>query len=253
MKSKIFMIHGMWGGGWIWDKFKSYFEKNSYNCVTPYLRHHNIGSSDPAPIDLGKTTLLDYARDLELEVRKLPEKPIIIGHSMGGLLAQILGSRGIAKAVVLISPAPPAQIASFTFSGFRSFQEILLKWGFWRNPHKISYKKAVYSMMNLLPRDEREYIFNKNVWESGRVLFEIGLGFLGVKGAQVDASKLTCPLLVISGSQDKIIPAKVIRKIAKRYDNCTYKEYKEHAHWTIREPGWENIAEYVHGWLKKNT
>ena len=110
MSKTIFMIHGMWGGGWSWDKFQGYFEDKGYRCIVPYLRHHDIKPNDPPPPGLGKTSLLDYAEDLELEIKKLDEKPIIMGHSMGGLLAQILASRDLAKAAVLITPASPAGI-----------------------------------------------------------------------------------------------------------------------------------------------
>jgi non-heme chloroperoxidase len=247
----IFMIHGMWGGGWYWDKFQGYFEDKGYRCLMPYLRHHNIGPDDPPPSGLGTTSLLDYAEDLELEIKKLDEKPIIMGHSMGGLLAQILAGRDLAKAAVLITPAPPAGIFAIRWSVLKSFHEVLLRWGFWKNPHKISYEKAVYAMMEKLPTEERQYIYNRCVWESGRAATEIGFWFAGVRGAQVDSSKLTCPLLVISGAEDKITPAKVVKKVAERYKPLyTYMEFGGHAHWIIREPGWERVAAYIDKWLE---
>ncbi len=158
MTDTIFMIHGMWGGGWYWDKFQGYFEERGYRCIAPYLRHHNIKPDDPVPSGLGKTSLTDFARDLEEEIRTLDDKPIIMGHSMGGLIAQILASRGLAKEAVLLTPAPPAGIFALTWSVLVSFQEVLLRWGFWNRPHKLSYKKAVYAMMEKLPEEERIYL-----------------------------------------------------------------------------------------------
>lgn len=254
MSKTIFMIHGMWGGGWYWDKFQAFFENKGYHCIAPYLRHHDIKPDDPPPPGLGKTSLLDYAEDLELEIKRLDEKPIIIGHSMGGLLAQILASRGLAKAVVLVTPASPAGVVAITWSVLKSFSEVLLKWGFWKKPHKISYEKAVYAMMGKLPAEERRYIFDRSVWESGRAATEIGFWFVGVRGAQVDPSKLTCPLLIISGSEDNITPAKVVKKVAEKYEpSYTYMEIGGHAHWVLREPGWEKIAAYIHSWLGENA
>ncbi len=254
MSKTIFMIHGMWGGGWYWKKFQGYFEDKGYHCIVPYLRHHDIKPNDPPPPGLGKTSLLDYAEDLELEITKLDEKPIIMGHSMGGLLAQILASRDLAKAAVLITPAAPAGIVALTWSVLKSFQEVLFRWGFWKKPHKISYEKAVYATMGQLPVGERRYIYDRSVWESGRAATEIGLWFVGVKGAQVDSSKLTCPLLIISGSEDNITPAKVVKKVAEKYKPLyTYMEIGGHAHWVIREPGWEKVAGYVYTWLEENV
>lgn len=254
MSKTILMIHGMWGGGWYWDKFQDYFKKRGYTCIAPYLRHHDIKPDDPPPHGLGKTSLLDYAEDLELEIKKLDEKPIIFGHSMGGLLAQILASRDLAKAAVLFTPAPPAGIVALTCSVLKSFREVLLRGGFWKKPHKISYEAAVYAMMEKLPEEERRYVFDRSVWESGRAATEIGFWFLGVRGAQVDASKLTCPSLIISGSEDNITPAKVVKKVAEKYQpSSTYMEIGGGAHWLIREPGWEKVAAYVHTWLNENA
>ena len=250
MGNTIFMIHGMWGGGWYWDNYKAYFENKGYKCIAPYLRHHDIAPDEPAPDGLGTTSLLDYAKDLEIEINKLPDKPIIMGHSMGGLLAQILASRGCATAAVLITPAAPAWILSLRWSVIRSFSGVLLKKGFWKNPHKLSYKKAVYAMMQKLPEPERKYIYNKGVWESGRAAAEIGLWPLGFRGAHVSRKKVTCPLLVVSGSEDKITPAAVVRKIARKYHPLsTYMEFGGHAHWILKEPGWEKVVEHIALWL----
>ena len=94
MAETIFMIHGMWGGRWNFDNFKGFFEKEGYRCVAATLRHHNVDPKTAPDPRLGTTSLLDYAADLEREIRALGTKPIVIGHSMGGLLAQMLGSRG---------------------------------------------------------------------------------------------------------------------------------------------------------------
>jgi pimeloyl-ACP methyl ester carboxylesterase len=70
----------------------------------------------------------------------------------------------------------------------------------------------------------------------------------------VDSSKLTCPFLVISGSEDNITPSKVVKKVAEKYKPLsTYMEFGGHAHWIIREPGWENVAAYIEVWLEKGN
>jgi len=254
MPKTLFFVHGMWGGGWYWEPFKAYFEKLGYRCLAPYLRHHDIAPGKPPPPELGETSLLDYAKDLEQEIKALNEKPIIIGHSMGGLLAQILASRNLAKAAVLITPAAPSGIVALTWSVFKGFSEVLFRWNFWKKPHRLSYEKAVYATMEKLPEDERRYIYDRCVWESGRVTAEIGFWFCGVKGAQVDETKVKCPVLVISGAEDKITPARVVRKVANKYaPNFHYMEMGGHAHWIIREPGWENVADSIHDWLGRNA
>ena len=121
MADKIVMLHGMWGGGWCWENFKNFFEQRGYECFTPTLRLHDVSPLDDPHPDLGETSLLDYAQDLEKFIHNLDEKPILIGHSMGGLLAQILGSRGLAKAIVLLTSASPSGVNALKFSVIKSF------------------------------------------------------------------------------------------------------------------------------------
>lgn len=251
MTKTIVMIHGMWGGGWYWENFRHFFEERGYQCHTPTLRHHNIDPKDTPNPDLGTTSLLDFARDLEEFIRNLDEKPLLMGHSMGGLLAQILCARGLAEALVLLTPASPSGINALKFSVIKSFWSILTTWGFWRNPHRISFDAAVYSTMHLLPEKERKALYEKFVYESGRAAAEIGFWLFDSKGAaKVDESKVICPVLVISGSEDRITPAAVVKKVADKYKTVsTYKEFENHAHWVVLEPEWEEIAVFVFRWM----
>ena len=253
MPETIMMIHGMWGGGWNWENFKHFFEGKGYQCLTPTLRFHDVDPKAPPHPQLGNTSLLDYAQDLEQEIRKLDNPPILMGHSMGGLLAQILGSRGIGKALVLLAPAPPYGIMALKPSVIKSFWSELTKWGFWRKPMRQTFAEAAYSTMNLLTAEEQKRLYDKYVYESGRATYEIGLWFLDRKrAAQVQASKITCPVLVIVGSQDRMTPASVVRKIAEKYKPvATYRELPDHAHWLLVEPGWQEIAEGISDWLNE--
>lgn len=251
MRKSIVMIHGMWGGSWAWDNYKSFFEDKGYTCYTPVLRYHDIspnGRPDPA---LGATSLLDYAQDLKEYISGLDDKPVIMGHSMGGLITQILGTHGLGKALILLTPASPSGINALRFSVIKSFWGILTKWGFWKKPNRISFKASQYAIMHLLSETEQKKSYDKFVYESGRAAFEIGFWLLDGKGAaKVDASKISCPVLVVAGSEDRITPAKVTQKVAKKYSTVsTYKEFENHAHWVIGENGWEEIAAFISDWI----
>jgi len=253
MVETIVMIHGMWGGSWYWENYKKFFEGKGYRCIIPTLRFHDM---DPKAIpnpELGTTSLLDYAEDLEEEIRRLDSKAILMGHSMGGLLAQILGSRGLAKALVLLTPASPSGINALTPSVVRSFWSVLMGYGFWKKPRRQTFNEAVYSMLQLLSPEEQKKTYDRFVYESGRAASEIGFWFFDPKGAsKVDEKKVSCPVLVIAGSQDKITPASVVRKVAGKYRAVsTYKEFPNHAHWVIGEPDWQEIANYASEWLNQ--
>ena len=251
MADTIFMIHGMWGGAWYWRNYTNVFEKAGYRCVTTTLRHHDMDPKAAPDPRLGSTSLLDYAEDLEREIRSLGVKPIIVGHSMGGLLAQMLGARGLAKALVLLTPASPSGIIPIRVSVARSFLSVSLRWGFWRRPMRQTENEARYSMLQLLSPAEQHGVYERFVYESGRAFFEIGFWPLDRRGAaRVDETKITCPMLVIGATQDRITPASVVRRVAKKYRHvATYKEFPNHAHWVVGEPQWQEVAEHVRQWL----
>lgn len=252
MNRSVVMIHGMHGGGWYWQNFKTFFEEKGYRCFAPYLRYHDVdpaGQPDPA---LGTISLLDYVNDMEDFIRGLDEAPIIMGHSMGGLIAQLLGARGLADALVLLTPAAPSGINAATYSVIKSFWGVMTTWGFWRKPFRPSMKSMAYAIMHRIPMGERKKMYDKLVHESGRAAFEIGLWHMDSKHAsKVDETKIICPVLIVSGSEDRITPASVIKKIARKYRHvATYKEFDHHAHLIIGEPGWEDVARYVDEWIR---
>jgi pimeloyl-ACP methyl ester carboxylesterase len=255
MTETIFMIHGMWGGPWCWENYKPYFEGLGYRCVTATLRLHNVRPTDPPDPRLGTTSLLDYAADLEQEIRQLGVKPIVMGHSMGGLLAQIVGSRVDPKALILLTPGAPAGILALTPSVLRSFLSGMSRWGFWKKPMRQTYGEAVYSMMHLMPPDEQRRTYDRFVYESGRAASENGFWLFDARrAAAVDESKVTCPVLVVAGAQDRITPASVVRQVARKYGaGSTYKEFPNHAHSVLSEPGWQEVAQCAADWLKQTV
>lgn len=255
MPEIIFMIHGMWGGPWVWENFKGFFEDRGYRCVTPSLPFHDMRPDERPDPRLATTSMLDYAEALQSEITRLDSRPIVMGHSMGGLLAQILGSRGLAEALVLLTPAAPAGVVSIRQSMLRFFQSVVAQGRFWKKPLRPSFQEAVYSVLGLLPEEERRATYNRFVYESGRATFEIRCWLLDTKRAtRIEASKITCPVLVVAGAQDRIIAASVVRGIADKYGAVArYRELPDHAHWVLGEPGWQDVAELVSGWLKEKA
>ncbi len=114
-----------------------------------------------------------------------------------------------------------------------------------------TFNEAVYSMMHLLPEQQQREAYALFVYESGRAACEIGFWLFDPrKTTYVDESKVTCPVLVIAGSEDRITPASVVRKVADKYKAVsTYKKFSNHSHWVVGEEGWEEIAQYIEDWL----
>ncbi len=104
-----------------------------------------------------------------------------------------------------------------------------------------------------MPEQEEWEIYNKLVYESGKAATELGYWFFDPsRASHVDESRVTCPVLVVAGKLDRIVPASVARKVARKYKAVsTYKEFENHAHWIVGEPGWQEVADYVTSWLAK--
>jgi len=175
---------------------------------------------------------------------------------MGSLLVQILASQGLAKMAVLLTPAAPSDVTALTFSTFNTYIDVTSKWGFWHKPQKLSFEKARYGLLNCMPEDRARQEYAGFTWESGRSAFELGFPLLDkAQAAKVDSAKVTCPLLVVAGAHDRIIPASVTKKVAEKYKQAQYKLYEKHGHFLFREENWEGqvgwkaIAEDINSWI----
>jgi non-heme chloroperoxidase len=255
LDTELVLIHGMWGTSRVWDCHRRYFESRGFRCRAPELRLHAPGSPSPPGAELGRTSVLDYVEDLSRELGGDGPKPVIVGHSMGGLLAQMLAERGLARALVLLSPAPPAGCMFVNASVLRCFRSIITTWGFWRSPAVLPFRDAEYALFPRMAPDRRGTLHAECLPESGRAVFEIGFSFLdGKRAARVQADRIACPVLVMAGSEDRITPASVVRKNVALYGGrAAYREWEGHSHWLLEEPGWEEIAEYAADWISRVT
>jgi pimeloyl-ACP methyl ester carboxylesterase len=244
------LIHGMWGTPAVWRNWSGFLEALGWQTLTPALRHHDSPPFSP-PSALGTTSLNDYVSDLETMIRALPEKPVVIGHSMGGLIALRLCARGLTRAGVLLTPAPPSNVLAIRASNLMAFSRIQMNWGWWRKPHRATLEEALSSTFNTMDPGEATPLHDAFVHESGRALFEIALPWLDPgKAATVNPTDVTVPLLFVAAEKDKLTPPGVVRRTATRFGNiATYREYPGHGHWVLGQPDWQAIAADTAAWL----
>lgn len=250
MSKTILMIHGMWGGAWIWENFRKFFSDLGYNCIIPNLPYHHKLNKYPAQ-ELGNLTLHDYTEFLKTEINKLDEKPIIFGHSMGGLLTQILTSQALSQASIIFNPVPPGDISSFSIDSLRCMKLVLLK-SLFQKPVLIKFKAMKYSAFNMIPQENHNELYNKLVHDSGRVFLELAIPKLAkYKISYINEKNILSPILIIGSKYDRTIPWKIVRKIAIKYPTADFKVFPDNAHWIIVEPNWQEVASYVNIWLNK--
>ena len=252
-RAAIVMIHGAFCGPWAFENFRKPFEAAGFSVHAPMLRHHEHGV--PTHRALGTTSLADYAQDLSKFIERLDAPPVLVGHSLGGLLAQMLAAKGLARALVLLAPSPPWGMMPSTFFEVASAQTMLLAGDFWNAPLKPDYGIAASHSLDRLPPAERHKVFARFVPESGLATFEImHWAFDAKRASLVHAQSVTCPILALAGSHDRINPPATVKRIAERYKGrAIFEEAKGHSHWLIGEPGWEKIAARAVKWVGEVT
>lgn len=247
-KPPIVMIHGGFCGPWAWGGFAARFRAQGYEVLTPALRHHN-GAKPPQA--LATTSLTDYAGDLEELIAGLEAPPVLVGHSLGGLLAQMLAARTRIAAAVLLAPSAPWGVPPSTLFEIGAAHGLMLRVGFWNTILEPSYAVAAAHSLDRCPKPEREDIFQRFVPESGRATFETMHWALDMRRAsEVDTRKVDCPLLFLAGETDRISPPGTVQRTAALYKERVVCEIMPGmSHWLVGEPGWENVCDRALAWL----
>ena len=254
MKSKtIVLIHGMFMTPLCWEKWIPYYEAKGYRVFAPgwpgrdkSVEELRKAHPDPELVKLKLNHVVDH---LEAFIKGLDEKPAIIGHSMGGLIVQILLQRDVAVGGIAIDPAPPAGVFttkwSFVKGNFPAINPFLLN-----QPVQMTFEHFQYTFANTLPLDEQRAAYDRHLVPESRGVPTSSLGSAG----KVDFNRLRRPLLITAGEKDYIIPASLNRSNYKKYKSQSVTDFKEFAgrdHFLIGSRGWEEIADYCLEWLSK--
>ncbi|NWG46050.1 MAG: alpha/beta hydrolase [Alphaproteobacteria bacterium] len=251
MKPPVLMIHGAFAGGWSFERLALRLEARGHEVHRPDLRFHDLGPHQKPPAALGTTGLQDYLHDLLARVDALRTPPVLVGHSMGGLLAQMLAARRHVAGAVLLAPSPPWGVLPSTQFEIAQAQGLYLAGNFWEMPLKPRFWIAAAHALDRLPEPERRATFARFVPESGRAVFEVLQWPLDhSRASAVFAGDVSCPLLVMVGTEDRINPPQTVKRVAARYrSRARYVELEGMSHWLIAEPGWERVAERMESWL----
>lgn len=228
----------MWATASFWDTYSGLFTGRGYSTTAINLLYHG-DSKDK----LNDIHVMDYVRQVEAELSNMKEKSIIIGHSMGALIAQKLAVLGHAAGLVLLAPLAPMRISIPSYTILRTFSanicDILLK-----RPFIIPQGNAAYGLTNTMSREAQTAFYQGLVHESGLAAYEIASGKVSI-----DHTRVNCPVLVIAGEHDRVTPPSMVRKISYAY-GADYKEYPHHCHVSlVNGHGWEKIATDIVDWL----
>jgi pimeloyl-ACP methyl ester carboxylesterase len=182
-------------------------------------------------------------------VRAMPEAPALVGHSMGGLLVQLLLQRGLGACGVAIDPAPPKGVFVPSWSFLRSNWPVVSPFA-GDAPYLMPFEHWVYTFAHRLPEAEARAAYDAHVVPESR---NVARGPT-TDVALIDFKKRRAPLLILAGSDDRIVPAALNRKNHACYagaDAITdFHEFAGRTHYLIGAPGWEEVADHAAGWIE---
>lgn len=254
-KPPVVLTHGMWAKGRCMDRVRAHFEAAGHRVLSPTLPWHDVAPGDAPPAALATASLLDYCDALETEISGAlgteRQDAILIGHSMGGLLAQKLAARGLGGCLVCLAPAPAAGSFPFLPGPTRIFLPAVLRWNFHRKLQQPDWPAARRFVFNGVPEEEARREFAESVPESGRVLFELGFWFLdGENAAAVNRDRIRMPVLIVVGSEDRITPPAWARAAARGFEGrARYQELPGFGHWLIGEPALSHVLARIDRFL----
>ncbi len=246
MARRIIMIHGAFCGGWAFDAFRRPFEAAGHLILAPDLPGHAPGAERAS---LAGQSMRDFSRFVIEACQAEPEPPVLIGHSLGGLVAQLAATRAKLAGLVLLAPSAPWGVAGVSMEEAASAMGLYLLGPFWTMAVDPDYGMARQYSLDRLEREERRRIYGQMGPESGRALWETLNWWLDpMMSTQVAANRVTAPVLAIAGERDLIHPPATVRQTAGRLSGQIVVA-EGMSHWLIGEPGFETVADRCLAWI----
>lgn len=261
-KTPIVLIHGLWMPPHSWNPWIDRYTAAGYTVHAPAWpgvseRTEELDHTKADPIGVG-----DVVKHFKTYVEGLPERPILMGHSFGGLITQMLLSDGLGRAGVAIHPAAPRGVYRLPLSVLRATFPVL------RNPSNrnrtvpLTPAQFHYAFANTVSREESDSWHAKlAIPAPGRPLFQSAVAnFRSKKQAATFVNYNNpdrAPLLLIAGGRDHITPSKVVYENFNRYRRSAaatdFKLFEDRPHLTAALDGWSDVADYALTWTEGRT
>ena len=257
-QTPLVFIHGAWLSSRSWENYADYFADRGFAVVAPEWPRKAGGVDEmretaDESAGLGVQEIVDHYAEL---IEELDEPPVLIGHSYGGLFVELLLDRGLGRAGVAMSPAPPKGILVLPFSTLKSGAPALAHPSKWHGVVTLSPKEFTYAFVNTFPPEDAAAAYERYaVPETGQIFYEAGFANFHLHPPTEIHFKNgnRAPLLIVGATEDHTVPASLSKAAYKRYEKSPaktdYLEFEGRPHFHMVAPDWEEVAEAIDGWL----
>jgi non-heme chloroperoxidase len=248
----VVFVHGLWLLPSSWDRWRTVFEAAGYATLSPGWPDdpNTVEEANRHPEVFAHKTVGQIADHFEYVIGKLTKRPAIVGHSFGGLLAQILAGRSLSDATVAIDPAPFRGVLPLPISALKSAAPVLGNPANHGRAVPLTYDQFRYAFANAVNEDEAKELYNTYaVPGSGAPLFQAATANLNpwteakVKSKNPDRG----PLLILDGERDNTVPwaiANASFKKQRRNPGVTeIVKIPERGHSLVIDHGWREVAD----------
>jgi pimeloyl-ACP methyl ester carboxylesterase len=254
-KPTVILVHGMWSNQDTLKEVQQVFTDQGYETDALCLPYHYPKETFTNDIKnkLARTRLQDYVEYIVEKVKQQSRPPILIGHSMGGLLVQLVAVQVPCNRLILLSSAAPAGINGLSLSAIRTLGHNIFSMPLWKNVTDVSLKSIQYGIANSQSPELQQELYSSCTYESGMATFQISMGALlrRFSAAHVNTNKIKCPVLIVGGTEDRITPIDVQRKIAKNFGSRAHLvEVPGCCHWTVSGEYFPVICSEISSWLE---
>lgn len=254
----VVFIHGLWIHSDAWQPWLDLYRSAGYEPLAPGWPGDaaTVDATRKNPDALAGHGIDDITSGYLNVISRLSAKPVVVGHSFGGLIAQKLLAQGAAAAAVAIDPGQIRGVKPVPLAQIRSGLPVLSKPGNKKRAVSLTEKQFRYGFGNAIPAQESAELFDRYAIPGpGRPLFEASAAnFSKSSPAAVDTRKRDRgPLLIIGGGQDHTVPEKVAKAAFKLYAGSgavtDYRAFPDRGHSLVLDHGWREVAEYTLFWL----
>jgi pimeloyl-ACP methyl ester carboxylesterase len=252
------LVHGAWLSANSWENYSDYFAERGFAVSAPEWPRkvgdvEDIRQEAEQSAGLGVQEIVDHYAQL---IRALDQSPVLIGHSYGGLFVELLLDRGLGRAGVALSPAPPKGILTLPFSTLKSASPALAHHSKWHGVVTLTLEEFTYSFVNTFPSEQAAAAYEKYaVPETGQIFYEAGFANFHLHPpTEVDfKNPERAPLLIVGATEDHTVPASLSYAAFERYEKTpattNYLEFEGRPHFHMIAPDWQEVAEAVGNWL----